>query len=171
MATSKSLAAAVALVGVGIILHALVSVGGGAAQAVASPIPYATSVRGVGPAPTVVWHSAIAPDTARLGLLRAWSDGTVEMKRFWVNAETTEGWCGQPLYCSGPWQVVSDPSEGLSAKSDSNFDGAVDGADLANLLASWGPAPRSPMPPQRLSARPFDALNQQAKAKVRLGLT
>ena len=43
--------------------------------------------------------------------------------------------------------VISSPTQGLTAASDSNFDATVDGADLANLLAAWGPAPRCPMPP------------------------
>ena len=43
--------------------------------------------------------------------------------------------------------VVSSPNEGLNAAADINFDEVVDGGDLGQLLASWGNAPRNPMPP------------------------
>jgi hypothetical protein len=43
--------------------------------------------------------------------------------------------------------VVSNPSQGLTYRSDINFDSKVDGADLGTLLADWGDAPRQDIPP------------------------
>jgi hypothetical protein len=36
---------------------------------------------------------------------------------------------------------VTDPAQGLTFRSDINFDSKVDGADLGTLLADWGEAP------------------------------
>jgi hypothetical protein len=46
-----------------------------------------------------------------------------------------------------PWFVINNPASGLTFDADLNFDEAVDGADLGELLAKWGPAPRNPVPP------------------------
>jgi hypothetical protein len=54
--------------------------------------------------------------------------------------------CGETL-CTGDWQVVSTPAQGLNFRSDINFDSRVDGADLGALLADWGDAPRQDIPP------------------------
>ena len=43
--------------------------------------------------------------------------------------------------------MISSPTEGMNAAADITFDEVVDGEDLATLLASWGEAPRNPMPP------------------------
>jgi hypothetical protein len=42
---------------------------------------------------------------------------------------------------------VSDPSQGLTYRSDINFDERVDGADLASVLADWGSAQRQDIQP------------------------
>ena len=73
-------------------------------------------------------------------LCRAWSDGVVEAKKLCSSS------CSGGFGDSG-WTVVSSPNEGLNAAADITFDEVVDGQDLATLLASWGPAPRNPMPP------------------------
>jgi hypothetical protein len=36
------------------------------------------------------------------------------------------------------WIVISDPAQGLTYRSDINFDSKVDGADLGLLLSNWG---------------------------------
>jgi hypothetical protein len=51
------------------------------------------------------------------------------------------------LGCSGPWKVISSPTQGLKAASDSNADEKIDGEDLAAVLSNWGDAPRVPFPP------------------------
>jgi hypothetical protein len=47
----------------------------------------------------------------------------------------------------GTWSVISDPTQGLTYRSDINFDSRVDGADLGTLLADWGDALRHDIPP------------------------
>ena len=74
-------------------------------------------------------------------LARAWSDGTVELKKISTGSEY-----GADTF-SQSWTVVASPTDGLNAAADITFDEVVDGQDLATLLASWGPAPRNPMPP------------------------
>ena len=95
------------------------------------------------PAPTIVWYGATGTT-----VWRAWNNGRVE---------ATSGNFYQPL---GPgtcysawnsttcgWVVISDPAQGLTYRSDINFDEKVDGADLATLLNDWGNAPRQDIPP------------------------
>jgi len=101
--------------------------------------------------PTIVWYSwsADASNTVN-ALVRAWSDGKVEMRRINGQASTTL-WCfttPPPLNpCASPWYVISNPAQGLTYRSDINFDEKVDGADLGQLLADWGDAPRQDIPP------------------------
>ena len=101
------------------------------------------------PAPTIVWYGCCTLYDAQMGITRAWSDGKIELKL--VNPQTSASLYCQPLPvnipCAGPWFVVSSPSEGLTFNADLNFDQAVDGVDLGELLAKWGPAPRNPVPP------------------------
>jgi hypothetical protein len=47
----------------------------------------------------------------------------------------------------GTWITISDPAQGYTYRSDINFDERVDGADLAQLLADFGDAPRQDIPP------------------------
>ena len=91
-------------------------------------------------------------------LLRAWSNGTVEAR--WIGTATDSrvdigesalATCvtdvGMPTVCKGPWVVIADPAEGYAFRSDLNVDEVVDGADLGQLLADWGNAPRQDIPP------------------------
>ena len=153
MSKQAGLSAAIGLVGVGIILHALPKLGVGPAAAVAAPI--APSVRPGGTGPTIVWYDAGNLGTLPL-LFRAWSDGTVEMSRVEVSWPGSGACSPTQPPCASPWFVISSPNDGLSAAADSNMDQVVDGADLANVLAAWGPAPRSPIPP---SDCPLDLIN------------
>lgn len=148
MSKQVGLSAAIGLVGVGIILNALPKFGIGAATASAAPlVPLAQAGA---PAPTIVWYGVSGGMSQssweqRALLFRAWSDGTVEYMATFTN---WAGQCGGNINgCGSQWKVLSSPTSGLSAAADTNFDEAVDGADLANLLAAWGPAPRSPVPP------------------------
>jgi hypothetical protein len=99
--------------------------------------------------PTIVWYG-VADGGNEWGsgivkLVRAWSNGRVEMLAgglYWEN-----GTCRFSVQgCSG-WQVISDPAQGLTYRSDINFDEKVNGADLGQLLADWGDAPRQDIPP------------------------
>ena len=114
--------------------------------------------------PTIVWYgtestitrtgssTTSASDTSALLVFRAWSDGTIEYRALRAITGTEiyfncEGVTGDPFLCKSEWQVFSSPNEGLNAAADINFDEVVDGGDLGQLLASWGNAPRNPMPP------------------------
>jgi hypothetical protein len=94
-------------------------------------------------APTIVWYGATArgANDGYSSVFRAWSDGRVEVRTIYQQAG-----CGV-FPCGGGWQVVSDPAQGLTYRSDINFDEKVDGADLGQLLADWGNAPRQDIPP------------------------
>jgi hypothetical protein len=99
----------------------------------------------VPPEPTIVWYGISSPSIGQSSgrspmLLRAWSDGKVEGKVFDFS---------YPCLLVAPcgWQMISEPNSGYNAASDINFDAKVDGADLGQLLADWGDAPRHDIPP------------------------
>jgi hypothetical protein len=93
--------------------------------------------------PTIVWYGY---DSG--AMWRAWSDGRIETRfGFWNSV----GGCFRLVTTTcdeyGGWVVFSDPAQGLTYRSDINFDAKVDGADLGQLLADWGDAPRQDTPP------------------------
>jgi len=101
--------------------------------------------------PTIVWygiaHSPLNASGAGITygytvIARAWSDGKVEMKKVCSGNS-----CSDQITDLAGWYVVSDPAQGLTYRSDINFDAKVDGADLGALLADWGDAPRQDIPP------------------------
>lgn len=121
-------------------------------QANASAVPAAASAVSIAAAaqsgPTIVWYGTESTNNEFHSLYRAWSDGRIEMRR--VRARVTgvdAAWCDGAPTCSSPWFAVSDPAQGLTYRSDINFDEQVDGADLGQLLADWGDAPRQDIPP------------------------
>lgn len=107
-------------------------------------------------APTIVWYQAMQESNPNLpagtSLFRAWSNGRVEVLRgFWFQQQSAP-WCWswqkiQNTCNGGDWQVVVDPSSGYSARFDGNSDDAIDGVDLGQMLAAWGPVTRNPVPP------------------------
>jgi hypothetical protein len=107
----------------------------------------AVSTAGTGQTgPTIVWYGATGGPYEYQTVYRAWSDGRVEMQR--VNMANPGNWCDPGvLPCISGWFVISNPSQGLTYRSDINFDAKVDGADLGHLLADWGDAPRQDIPP------------------------
>jgi hypothetical protein len=99
--------------------------------------------------PTIVWYGVTSVgSTVQTQVFRAWSDGRVEMTQgsYFCSSSVPGRW---DRACTGavPWTVVSDPAQGLTYRSDINFDAKVDGADLGQLLADWGDAPRQDIPP------------------------
>ncbi len=99
--------------------------------------------------PTVVWYGTYGGYNgfAAGALFRAWSDGTVEMKKIAVFGGSAGDACSASAPCSSPWLVVSSPTQGFKAAADINADEKVDGSDLTTILANWGDAPRVPFPP------------------------
>jgi hypothetical protein len=107
--------------------------------------------------PTIVWYGVadMAPSGSGEGnaqvVYRAWSDGRIELRRVrptqrygnYLACQNTAD--DQP--CVSPWYVINNPAQGLTYRSDINFDAKVDGADLGALLADWGDAPRQDIPP------------------------
>jgi hypothetical protein len=109
--------------------------------------------------PTIVWYGVVHNDkfafcsgqcntpsdnylsTEYSVLFRAWSDGKVEAMKTGTGTSAAGG------FSSGSWYVVSSPAQGLTYRSDINFDEKVDGADLGALLTDWGNAPRQDIPP------------------------
>lgn len=153
MARQVGMTAAVTLVGVGLLVNAAARFVPSDGMAHAAPVAAMTA--GPNP-PTIVWYGtgpALPFTSSGLPyatlLWRAWSDGTVELKR--VNAADQFGGICDPdhlsPYCQSGWIVVSSPNDGLNAAADVNHDEQVNGADLAMLLGAWGPAPRDPTPP------------------------
>ena len=89
-------------------------------------------------------------------LLRAWSDGTVELKKISYFYTSSADACSSNTPCSSPWLVISSPTAGYRAAADINADELVNGVDLASILGNWGDAPRVPFPP---SDCPLDLVN------------
>ena len=140
---NAGLAGAIALCGIGLVMIGLGNFVK-APSAMAYTPAVAAAVQDEGE-PTIVWYGATSYHYSSNGVntfYRAWSDGTVEARSVDVG---TNG-CRTPEYCSD-WGIISSPTEGLNAAADITFDEVVDGEDLATLLASWGDAPRNPMPP------------------------
>ena len=110
------------------------------------PVSAITSAALAQTAPTIVWYGTSLGQDVGQGtnvtlVWRAWSDGKIE-----VRSGTLRPTCQLETYPCGNWVVFSNPNDGYSAASDSNFDAKVDGADLAMLLGNWGDAPRDQIP-------------------------
>ena len=114
----------------------------------------------VPPEPTIVWYAmAHSPlnysgGTVTYGytiFARAWSDGKVEMKKVCSGNS-----CSDQITDLAGWVVVNNPAQGLTYRSDINFDEKVDSSDLAQVLNDWGNAPRYDIPP---SECPLNLIN------------
>lgn len=98
-----------------------------------------------GPAePTIVWYGTVDACSGRIYLFRAWSNGLLEGRQVQTNYWYS---CQDDNPCIGPWVTIASPNEGLNAAADINFDERVDAADLGQLIAAWGDAPRNDYPP------------------------
>jgi hypothetical protein len=112
------------------------------------------------PEPTIVWYGmAHSPLNYNNGdttygytiFARAWSDGKVEMKKVCSGNS-----CSDQITDLAVWFVVNNPAQGLTYRSDINFDSNVDGSDLAQVLNDWGNAPRQDIVP---STCPLNLIN------------
>ena len=100
----------------------------------------AASSTGVGE-PVIVWYDAVStsgkygsePGPKNVTLLRAWSDGTIEMK-----AEIPAHWdngCPDGITSCG-WVVISTPQ--MACRTDINGNGEIEFGDLLAVLNDWG---------------------------------
>ena len=110
-------------------------------QATATPAAF-----NAGPVePTIVWYGVAEAGSGSIDfLLRAWSDGTIEGRKYYFRDNND---CGNLVACSSGWFILSSPNEGLNARADINFDSRVNAEDLGIMLAAWGDAPRNDYPP------------------------
>lgn len=127
-----------ALVGLGFVVHAMVSSSSTASSPQRGPSE-----------PTVVAFTATggAPNPCGEGrewvLWRLWSDGTVESKFI-----TRQSSCQPPWIEVGNWETVPGTAQGHACASDIDGNRVVDGTDLALVLGAWGGAPEcAPLPP------------------------
>jgi len=155
--------AALTLCGIGLCMIGIANLAQLATPAQASVAPTAaTAIASAASAqagPTVVWYGTYGGMYASAlngVILRAWSDGTVEMKKIGFYYTTGAEACSSSTPCSSPWLVISSPNAGYRAAADINADELVDGIDLASVLGNWGDAPRVPFPP---SDCPLDLVN------------
>ena len=154
--SKNAMAGAVTLCGVGLCMiggAALLQSGSPAHASVVTAPAAATALAATATAqtgPTIVWYGTYGGNSGQYiggALLRAWSDGTVEMKKIEVFLASTSGSpCSSSTPCSSPWLVISSPTQGYRAAADINADELVNGADLASILGNWGDAPRVPFP-------------------------
>ena len=151
--SKNAMAGAVTLCGVGlcVIGAALMMQNGNSAHAAGGmPLAAVAAVAHAQAGPTVVWYGTYGGSSNNYvggAILRAWSDGTVEIKKIsrFSDTCTDAGSAGTP--CNSPWLVISSPNAGYRAAADINFDEKIDGVDLASILGNWGDAPRVPFPP------------------------
>jgi hypothetical protein len=115
------------------------------ASAVTSAASAVSTAATAQPTPTIVWYGMVGNPPYTQTVARAWSDGRVEITM--GNTTLANGVCGWNSQTCNTWLVISDPAQGLTFRSDINFDAKVDGADLGQLLADWGNAPRQDIPP------------------------
>jgi hypothetical protein len=146
---NAGLAGAIALCGIGLMMIGLGNfVSPPSAMAYTPAVAAAVQDEGE---PTIVWYGIEAMEgsngyTNSHAIYRSWSDGTIEVRIYGAQVHLYNCTAEVPD-CITPWTVISSPTEGLNAAADITFDEVVNGEDLATLLASWGDAPRNPMPP------------------------
>jgi hypothetical protein len=117
----------------------------------------------VPPEPTIVWYGNAYNQAANVLIItRAWSNGRVEFKMGAPNCNANGVSWGNPGCgsgcpdCQDRWATLADPAQGLTYRSDIDFNSKVDGSDLAQVLNDWGNAPRQDIPP---SSCPLNLIN------------
>ena len=116
-----------------------------------APQAHADMYRGdTGGEPTIVWYDiqlvSEGGSYTTYILARAWSDGTIEVRKQQIYRQNELNCFIEERFCS-PWLVVSSPNEGLAALSDLNDDESVNIDDLLQVINDWGPAPPNVIPP------------------------
>ncbi len=142
-----STGAGLAIVGLGIALHPVLSYVLAATPNAnaAAPVSLVASTA-TGPLdPTVVWMGVTHNvNTNTRCYDRMWSDGRIEVRS--VSGSYTLSGCSpydfipHPCASDNPWREVPPPTggNGFACRSDINGDRIVNGADLAFVLDSWG---------------------------------
>ena len=157
--SKNAMAGAVTLCGVGLSVigaELMMQNGNSAHAAGGMPLAAVAAVAHAQAGPTVVWYGAVAEAYRDAGgyaastpvLVRAWSNGLVEAKKFKMMGEGNQNACpSAPGNCVSNWFTINDPSAGYRAAADFNADEQVNAVDLASILGNWGDAPRVPFPP------------------------
>ena len=150
--SKNAMAGAVTVCGIGLCMigGALLMQNGQQAHAAAGSMPAAAAAVAAAAnaqaGPTVVWYSVVpAVYGYERDIYRAWSDGTIEMRR--VQTWGGETSCAPTIGCRTGWITISSPQDGYRAAADTDGNELVDGADLASVLGNWGDSPRVPFPP------------------------
>jgi hypothetical protein len=138
-----STGAGLAIVGLGIALHPVLSYVLAATPNAnaAAPVSVVASTA-TGPAvPTVVWMGVTQNrDFLVTNYHRMWSDGRQEARS--VAFEWSQSGCSQilPISCGSQWIEIPPPpgGNGFACRSDINGDRIVNGADLTIMLNAWG---------------------------------
>jgi hypothetical protein len=161
--STNTITGATILCGIGLCMIGIANLAQLGAPAQAAIAPSATSAIASAASSqagaTVVWYGTYGGNSNNFvggAVLRAWSDGTVEIKKLSRFSDSCTDASSANPPCSSPWLVISSPDAGYRAAADINADELVDGVDLASVLGNWGSAPRVPFPP---SDCPLDLVN------------
>ena len=136
-----STGAGLAILGLGIAVHPLLSGLASSATASASTTPAAAALASAASAqagPTVVWMGVTGNGYDTVAYHRLWSDGRLEQRRLMWSIGPS---CNQAFFCDGGnWTEVLPPpgGNGFACRTDINGDRKVDGADLSFVLNAWG---------------------------------
>lgn len=144
-----STGAGLAILGLGIAVHPLLSGLASSATASASTAPAAAaalaSTASAQAGPTVVWMGVTQDSEGyrTWNYHRLWSDGRLEMRSvgYSVGYISGCGWYSIPSSCNAQdWIEIPPPpgGNGFACRTDINGDRKVDGADLSFVLNAWG---------------------------------
>ena len=135
-----STGAGLAIVGLGIALHPVLSnvLAASPSANAAPPASLVASAVAAQAAPTVVWMGVIQSQSGKTHFFRMWSDGRIEFRA--VSASSAGSSCDTGVGCSTDWIEIPPPpgGNGFACRADMNGDRLVDGADLGIMLNAWG---------------------------------
>ena len=140
---NMSTGAGLALLGLGIAVHPLLSGLASSATASASTAPAAAALASAASAqagPTVVWMGVTYDRWHQAHYYhRLWSDGKIEARRVVIAFDGSCNYIQVPSACHG-WFEISPPpgGNGFACRTDINGDRKVDGADHSFVLNAWG---------------------------------
>ena len=139
-----STGAGLAVLGLGVAVHPLLSGLASSATASASTAPAAAAIASATAAqaePTVVWLGASAVVAPQICYHRLWSDGRLERRQIQFAYSGSRCSYQESGVCSDSgWVEVPPPpgGDGITCRTDLNGDGAIGSADLSRLLNEWG---------------------------------